>query len=155
MSGVHLGTIEESGLSDTQLSNDDSSDQFVYPNGDASMDDQVNKTEESDEEDFVYPGPSSPSESVDEQAPVVSPPQPRPSPAQLESLYAAASSGDLALLKKLFRNALDLNDVQSFSLSNEASTRTGLTALHAAASRGYLDIVQWCKLLCHIISALL
>lgn len=66
-----------------------------------------------------------------------------PSPAQLESLYAAASSGDLPLLKRLFRNALKSNDVQQFSLANDASTRTGFTALHAAASRGYLDIVQW------------
>jgi hypothetical protein len=118
----------------------------VYPNGDT----QVNrKTAESDEEEFVYPGLSQPSEIAEEPAPVPAPAQSRPSPAQLESLYAAASSGDLALLKKLFRNALESNDVQSFSLSNEASARTGLTALHAAASRGYLDIVQWCKFASH------
>lgn len=71
------------------------------------------------------------------------PPPTLPSPAQLESLYAAASSGDLLLLKRLFRNAVESNDVQQFSLANDASTRTGFTALHAAASRGYLDIVQW------------
>jgi len=107
----------------------------------------VNDAEESEEENFVYSSAPQPSEPAEEPAQVALPPQPRPSPAQLESLYAAASSGDLALLKKLFRNALESNDVQSFSLSNEASARTGLTALHAAAGRGYLDIVQWCKLL--------
>lgn len=77
------------------------------------------------------------------------PPQPPlqklPSPAQLESLYAAASSGDLPLLKRLFRNALERNDVEQFNLANDASTRTGFTALHVAASRGYLEIVQWRK----------
>ncbi|EKM80171.1 hypothetical protein AGABI1DRAFT_91442 [Agaricus bisporus var. burnettii JB137-S8] len=56
-----------------------------------------------------------------------------PSPAQLESLYAAASSGDLPLLKRLFRSAVESNDVQQFSLANDASTRTGYTALHASA----------------------
>ncbi len=71
------------------------------------------------------------------------PPQKLPSPAQLESLYAAASSGDLPLLKRLFRNALERNDVEQFNLANDASTRTGFTALHVAASRGFLEIVQW------------
>ena len=71
--------------------------------------------------------------------------QRHPSPAQLESLYAAASSGDLSLLKRLFRNALDTGDVEAFALANDASSRTGLTALHAAASRGFLDVVRWCK----------
>ncbi|KAJ7068152.1 hypothetical protein C8F01DRAFT_1334775, partial [Mycena amicta] len=88
-----------------------------------------------DENDFVYP-----TDDNDTPAP---PPLQHPSPAQLESLYAAASSGDLPLLKRLFRNALDGGNVELFSLSNDASTRTGLTALHAAASRGYLDIVVW------------
>ncbi|KAF8897415.1 hypothetical protein BD779DRAFT_1432389, partial [Infundibulicybe gibba] len=76
-------------------------------------------------------------------APTAAPPLPQPSPAQLESLYAAASSGDLSLLKRLFRNALEASDAQPFALANDASSRTGLTALHAAASRGYLDIVTW------------
>ena len=66
-----------------------------------------------------------------------------PSPAQLESLQAAASGGDLTLLKKLFATALQTGEVESFALANDASPRTGLTALHAAASRGYLDIVKW------------
>lgn len=68
-----------------------------------------------------------------------------PSPAQLESLYAAASSGDLHLLQRLFKNALENGNVEPFSLANEASSRTGFTALHAAASKGYYNTVVWCK----------
>lgn len=66
-----------------------------------------------------------------------------PSPAQLEALSAAASQGDLVLLKKLFATALQSGDIEAFALANDASSRTGFTALHAAASRGYLDIVKW------------
>lgn len=72
-------------------------------------------------------------------------PQPHASPAQLEALYAAASSGDLPLLQRIIHNALQSGNVEPFSLVNGASSRTGLTALHAAASRGYIDIVKWCK----------
>lgn len=101
--------------------------------------------DEDEDEAFVYPGNSS--EESTSEAPVLAPvPQPQtaqPSPAQLESLCAAASSGDLAQLKRLFRNATDGNNVEPFSLANETSARTGLTALHAAASRGHLDIVKW------------
>jgi hypothetical protein len=100
------------------------------------------------------PAPASP-------APViVSPSPPRPSPPQpprplkrkptqpeLEALYAAASSNDLRLLQQLFRNARQSEDVEEFALANDAAVRTGLTALHAAATRGYLDIVQWRKLI--------
>ncbi|KAJ7129810.1 ankyrin repeat-containing domain protein [Mycena epipterygia] len=95
--------------------------------------------DDEDDDEFVYPTSvnQNPEETV-----TVPPPQ-HPSPAQLESLYAAASSGDLPLLKRLFRNALDGGNVEPFSLSNDASVRTGFTALHAAASRGYLDIVTW------------
>jgi Ankyrin repeats (many copies) len=71
------------------------------------------------------------------------PPQTHASPAQLEALYAAASSGDLLLLQRIIRNASQTGNVEPFSLVNDASSRTGLTALHAAASRGYLDIVKW------------
>lgn len=121
------------------------------------------------------------------------PAQPHASPAQLEALYAAASSGDLPLLQRTINhsvnnasvsnylvdnasvdysvdstlvdrysvdnasvsnylvnnysvnNALQTGNLESFSLVNGASSRTGLTALHAAASRGYIDIVKWCK----------
>ena len=91
---------------------------------------------------IVSPSPPSPSP----------PPPPRPlkqkpTQAQLESLYAAASSNDLRLLQNLFKDACQNEDVEEFALANDAAVRTGLTALHAAASRGYLDIVQWRKLI--------
>jgi len=72
-----------------------------------------------------------------------SPPPSFPSPAQLESLHAAASSGDLPSLKRLFMHAVESNDAQQFSLANDASMRTGFTMLHVASSRGHLEIVQW------------
>jgi len=71
--------------------------------------------------------------------------QVHPSQAQLESLYAAASSGDLHLLQRLFKNALENGNVEPFSLANEASSRTGFTTLHTAASKGYHSMVVWCK----------
>jgi hypothetical protein len=74
-----------------------------------------------------------------------SPTQAQASPAQLEAIYAAASSGDLPLLQRIIQNALHTGNVESFSLVNGASSRTGSTALHAAAGRGYLGIVKWCK----------
>lgn len=81
------------------------------------------------------PAPSAPS------APLAA----QPSPAQLEALYAAASSGDLQLLQSIFRNASESDNVAAFSLANDASSRTGLTVLHAAASRGYIAMVKWRK----------
>lgn len=68
-----------------------------------------------------------------------------PSPAQLESLYAVASSGDLPLLKRLFKSVLESAEVEPFNLANDASSRTGFTALHVAASRGYYDMAVWRK----------
>ena len=68
-----------------------------------------------------------------------------PSPAQLEALQAASAAGDLSLLQKLFRTALQSGELEPFALANDASARTGQTALHAAASRGYLNVVQWRK----------
>ena len=67
----------------------------------------------------------------------------KPTQAQLEALYAASSSNDLPLLQKLFRNACQNENVEEFALANDAAVRTGLTALHAASSRGYLEIIQW------------
>lgn len=89
--------------------------------------------------------PLAPSNPTPTPSPSPSPPQTHASPAQLEALYAAASSGDLPLLQGIVRNASQTSNVEPFSLVNDASSRTGLTALHASASRGYLDIVQWCK----------
>ncbi|KAF7332129.1 Ankyrin unc44 [Mycena kentingensis (nom. inval.)] len=111
---------------------------------DASPSPATQQPDSDDDEQFVYPT------GADDHIDASPPPPPQhtlsPSPAQLEALYAAASSGDLQQLQRLFRNALspaDGGNVEAFSLSNDASTRTGLTALHAAASRGYLDIVTW------------
>nr|GAT54053.1 ankyrin unc44 [Mycena chlorophos] len=106
---------------------DDDAQEFVYPHSE----DEPNSAHDDEHDIFVYPTDPAPPR-VD-----------HPSPAQLEALYAAASSGDLEQLQRLFRNALDGGNVEPFGLSNDASTRTGLTALHAAASRGYLDIVSW------------
>ncbi|KAK7695501.1 hypothetical protein QCA50_000137 [Cerrena zonata] len=66
-----------------------------------------------------------------------------PSPAQLEALQSASAAGDLKLLQNLFRNALQSGELEPFALANDASARTGQTALHAASSRGYLDVVKW------------
>lgn len=96
---------------------------------------------EDDDEEFIYPATPLDVEALN----ISSPRQVHPSPAQLESLYAAASSGDLPLLKRLFKNALESAEVEPFNLANDASSRTGFTALHAAASRGYHDIVVWCE----------
>jgi hypothetical protein len=71
--------------------------------------------------------------------------QPAPSPAQLEASFAASSSGDLRQLQSVFRNARETSQVEPFALANDASSRTGLTALHIAASRGYLTVVKWCR----------
>ena len=91
---------------------------------------------------ILSPSPPSPSP----------PPPPRPlkqkpTQAQLEALHAAASSNNLRLLQDLFKDACQNEDVEEFALANDAAVRTGLTALHAAASRGYLEIVQWRKLI--------
>ncbi|KAG2013500.1 ankyrin repeat domain-containing protein 50 [Coprinopsis cinerea AmutBmut pab1-1] len=96
--------------------------------------------EEDDEDVFVYPGNTT---SEPEEVPAPRPQTSHPSPAQLESLCAAASSGDLPQLKRLFKTATETNNIQPFSLANDASTRTGFTVLHSAASRGHLDIVVW------------
>ena len=132
--------------------------------------------DDSDDEEFVYPGvsdsPASTSPSalpVAEDIPPAQPSPPRagtptpeplvkafvqkpqspvpskshPSAAQLEALHAAAASGDLRRVQTEFRKTVRSDDVEPFELANDASPRTGLTALHAAASRGWLDIVKW------------
>ncbi|KAJ3920784.1 hypothetical protein F5877DRAFT_37357 [Lentinula edodes] len=165
---AHLGTIEESGLSDTQLNGheeDAEEDRFVYDGESRSVSQSPSHREEEEEEEFVYPGlngedttPLSPQEPrsdplsesppdlVLQAQPQEQAPQPlrtHPTPAQLESSYAASSSGDLSLLQKIFVTAHETGGISAFSLANDASTRTGLTALHAAASRGYEDVVRW------------
>ncbi|TFK55807.1 hypothetical protein OE88DRAFT_1622234 [Heliocybe sulcata] len=130
----------------------------MYP-GSSSSPSTNTPAEESDDEEFVYPGASSDGQDTQQAAstseaasstvvepgyqPMVQPAAQQASPAQLEALYAASSSGDLRLLQNLLRNARQSENVEAFALVNDASSRTGLTALHAAASRGYLDIVKW------------
>ncbi|KAG8901712.1 hypothetical protein FRC00_005116 [Tulasnella sp. 408] len=122
--------------------------------------------EEDDEEEFRYPGaetPPAPASPTFQPEPVISPPfEPRvvsqepstleplpprlqlgPSSAQLESVAKAATSGDLEELQTLFRTIMDETGCEAFVLANDHAPRTGLTALHHAASRGYLAIVQW------------
>ena len=116
--------------------------------------------EDSDDEPFVYPGSSEPHiEDVPahpvasaEEPPIAPAPRPlrRPvaSPEQLEEIYSATATGDLFLLQTHFQNALASGDLEAFALANSATSRTGLTPLHAAASRGHVEIVQWCTF-CH------
>jgi hypothetical protein len=106
--------------------------QFIYSS--SNLDGEVSGSLGSDE--FVYPGATEGAPSTAEMDLTLT----NPSPAQLEALYSAASSGDLSMLKKLFHG-----EVEAFALANDASIRTGLTALHVAASRGHTDIVRWCE----------
>ncbi len=91
-----------------------------------------------DDEEFVYP-------EISADIILASHSRQSPSPAQLESLYAAASSGDLPFLKRLFITALESGEVEPFTLANHASIRSGFTVLHVAASRGHHDLVVWCE----------
>lgn len=123
---------------------------WVYPEA-------AGDTTEEYTDSFSYPGvsaspsvvsPTSPPRQTEPPTPQPPPaPQsiPLPSPAQLEAIYAAASSGDIAQLRRLFRTADEDQGVDAFALSNDATSRTGLTPLHAACSRGHLDIAQWRK----------
>lgn len=121
-----------------------------------SRDSAHEEQEVSDDESFVYPGSSEPhtedvlarSAASAEEPPVVPAQGPvaRPvaSPEQLEEIYSAAAAGDLFLLQTRFQSALASGDLEAFALANSATSRTGLTPLHAAASRGHSEIVQWC-----------
>lgn len=137
---------------------EDSDEEFVYPGvSETAVLDPLTEAARSYHAKSTSPSVQEPlSSSISEDAsqvhvpnvepvPEVKPAKVHPSPAQLESLQAAASSGDLALLQKLFRTALHTGEVEPFALANDASPRTGLTVLHASASRGYVDIVKWRK----------
>jgi hypothetical protein len=154
----HLGTIEEFVLSfvicavkaaDTVFATrselSDMCNSNGSPNG-QSTGKAISSSSSEDEsgDEFLYPGASDEPEHPAENQIPAAVSQSHPSPAQLEALFAAASAGDLPLVQRLFRSALTTSDVGAFALANDASSRTGLTALHAAASRGYVDIVQWC-----------
>ncbi|THH33659.1 hypothetical protein EUX98_g540 [Antrodiella citrinella] len=79
----------------------------------------------------------------------VTPPKLQPSSTQLEALRATAASGDFQALQARFREIKEAGDFESFALANDASPRTGLTALHAAASRGHLHITALHKAALH------
>lgn len=148
---------------------DDEEEEFNYPDeteGDLrrvaemhteeSGKDEIDAHEDSDDE-FRYPGdspiterpPSPPLSLRDDRAAHRSPsppPEPRvvrPTPAQLEALYAAALSGDMIMLKKLVSNSTSSGEIEAFALVNDASPRTGLTVVHATASRGHLGALRW------------
>ena len=124
------------------------------------------EVEEDDEEPFTYPGsnsseppspkfqyePSSPISSpvIQDLPPVVETSVPpsvsissHPTPAHLEAIATAASTGDLERLQTLFQSIVAETGAQAFALANDAAQRTGQTALHVAASRGHLQTVQW------------
>ena len=144
---------ESSSAHDPLQANDD--EVFVYPGSreqsishtSSTSHSPLERTPEPEELDESTTDEQQPSSSQRFQpAPSISvTPKSHPTPAQLEALIAASSSGDLSLLQNLFRNALQTCDVEPFSLANDASTRSGLTALHVSASRGYLDVVKWRK----------
>ena len=123
--------------------------------------------DDSDEEEFVYPGDSASSprsltpplqfeeapspppfseHSIPSRNPSEHPPSTKKTPTleQLEDLHAASASGDLKRVQSVFGRAVEVGEVDPFALANDASPRTGLTATHTAASRGFLDIVKWC-----------
>ncbi|EJU06536.1 ankyrin [Dacryopinax primogenitus] len=128
---------------------EDSDEEFVYPGGPQSETPSAaelpDEEDEDSDEEFVYPRPS---EKHDPPATVSSPVE-EPSTVLLECLAAAAASGDLTTLQKVCAAAYEDGKNENFSpfaLANDAAPRTGLTALHAAASRGRLEIVRWRKL---------
>ncbi|KAG8746412.1 hypothetical protein FRC10_005123 [Ceratobasidium sp. 414] len=120
--------------------------------------------EDDDDEEFIYPGSPEPPEPVDapmepisdplsarQDAPSLAqlaipsvpesqPQSPQPTSSQLDAIYNAAAAGSLLELQNLF--ASDTR-IPAFALANDAAPRTGLTALHAASSRGRLAVVRW------------
>ena len=109
--------------------------------------DEVEQAEEDDEDEpFVYPGATEESSPVEDTQPsVIQPSLIEHDPVQLEQIYSAAVSGDLPLLQDLFQSAVSSSsgNTEAFTLANDASSRTGLTPLHGAASRGHLEVVKW------------
>lgn len=107
------------------------------------MADSTDVDHQDEEEEFIYPVAAAPADAPSQ-----------PSPAQLESLFVAASSGDLNMLMMLFENAYD-SGAQPFSLANDTMPRTGSTVLHTAASRGHIDIVAWRKSVSYNVTSIL
>ena len=168
---MHTSESETKAASDSfavgRGDNDSDDEEFQYP-ADNANESHVNDTHESDEE-FSYPveEPEVPasgtvppeeirhSESAEPafipltpeevEAPTPSQPVTQVSPAQLEALYAAGLDGNLTILKELVNGATSSGDLEPFTFVNSASPRTGLTVVHAAASRGRLDALKWRK----------
>lgn len=143
---------------------EDSDEEFRYPGA-----------EDTDEPSPLKSLPEPPSTVADEAheettpsptppEPVVEPePEPEPTPApapqhveapkprivtheQLEEIASASTTGNLEALQHLFHAIIQETGCQPFILANDAAPRTGLTALHHAASRGHLAVVEWRKL---------
>lgn len=157
-------------VNDNDNDNDDDDEGFSYPveegEGHEQEEEEVIREvkqvddeapEDSDDEEFRYPG-DSPTQKHDpisaelqrEPSPIEESGPPvqesrvvRPTSAQLEALYAAALSGDINMLRNLINNATASGEMEAFALVNDASPRTGLTVVHAAASRGQLEALKW------------
>lgn len=138
---------------------EDEEEIFTYPQENSEDDGQVNESLNVDEmghhpenldaeEEFNYPDEplNILEESSTEAGPSTHVTQTiHPSPAQLEALYSAGLSGDVGLLQALIKSATASGEISSFSLVNDASSRTGLTVVHAASSRGRLEALKWCR----------
>lgn len=134
---------------------EDEEEVFEYPGDDVEEHDADNGGHDSENE-FTYPasptsqnasvespsGPSVTSAQVFEQPKTVV----RPTPAQLETLYSAGLSGNLGTLRQIVSNVTASGEIEAFALVNDASPRTGLTVVHACASRGHLGALRWCTL---------
>ena len=142
--------IQEEPTAQPAGDDEEEDEEFHYPATEDEDTQQTSVNVESEEDNGEFNYPVSPLQQAQEQhLPAISPPKEtavaRPSPAQLENIYSAALSGDLELLKRLFSNATSQSDIEPFALANDAAPRTGLTAIHASASRGHVDVLRWRK----------
>ncbi|CAE6357017.1 unnamed protein product [Rhizoctonia solani] len=120
-----------------QADEDDEDEEFVYPGGPESEPAQAPKTLSSVEDPLSAHNEEPLSLAIP--APVESQPSPQPTSAQLDAIYSTAAAGSLLEMQSLFADTR----IPAFALANDAAPRTGLTALHAAASRGKLAVVRW------------
>ncbi|RIB16379.1 hypothetical protein C2G38_1515550 [Gigaspora rosea] len=58
-------------------------------------------------------------------------------------IHEATAAGNMARVKELLDPRGSGEATSAFLLANEASSSSGLTPLHYAASRGHLEIVKW------------
>ena len=139
----------------------DDEETFQYPDdadGTGNGNEEYDVAQDSDEE-FKYPAseeaPASeaqPGPSTLSQPPELSPQIPPADPirhasmAQLEALYAAGLNGSLSTLRSIVEDATSSGELEPFTLVNDASPRTGLTVVHAVASRGHIKALRWCEL---------